>query len=212
MRAQGSPCNEEFYRLKCVTCGSENSEGTQFCGSCGVPLETRAESAGSVSYCTACGTENPVGARFCGSCGAGMRVPAGPAAGPEPAQADVPRAHMGFWIRFAAGVIDWITLFAALVILTLIFGGFAAFLELLILILYVVQLGLRGQTLGKQAVGIKVVTWEGEVPGVGRAVVREVIGKFVSGIVFLLGYIWVAFDGQKQGWHDKMAGTYVVKT
>ena len=197
--------------MKCDTCGFENSEGAQFCGSCGVPLETRAGSAESVSYCTACGTENPAGARFCGSCGAGMRVSGGPAAEPEPAQADVPRAYMGFWIRFAALVIDWIILGVVGFILVLVTDGSSLFVQWLINILYFVLFtGLQGQTPGKMAVGIKVVTWQGEVPGVGRASVRF-IGEIVSFVVIFLGVIWIAFDRQKQGWHDKMASTYVVK-
>ncbi len=37
------------------------------------------------------------------------------------------------------------------------------------------------------------------------------IGKFVSEIVLLIGYVLVAFDKDKQGWHDKIASTYVVR-
>lgn len=37
------------------------------------------------------------------------------------------------------------------------------------------------------------------------------VGFFISCVVFLLGVIWAAFDAQKQRWHDKIAGTYVVK-
>lgn len=33
----------------------------------------------------------------------------------------------------------------------------------------------------------------------------------VSGIVFCLGYFWIIWDDEKQGWHDKIAGTYVVE-
>ena len=40
---------------------------------------------------------------------------------------------------------------------------------------------------------------------------REVVGKFISGLVLNLGYLWVIWDGQKQGWHDKIADTYVVR-
>ena len=46
---------------------------------------------------------------------------------------------------------------------------------------------------------------------IGKAILREVIGKWISGSVFDLGYIWVAFDEKRQGWHDKIAGTYVIK-
>ena len=119
---------------------------------------------------------------------------------------------MGFWIRFLASLIDSVVLFIVALILGAITAGASAYIQLIINILYYVLFtGLRGQTPGKMVVGIQVLTREGEVPGIGRAILREVIGKFVSGIVLLLGYIWVAFDPNKQGWHDKIAGTYVIR-
>ena len=45
----------------------------------------------------------------------------------------------------------------------------------------------------------------------GRAAKREVLGKFVSSILLGIGYLMVAFDSQKQGLHDKIADTYVIK-
>ncbi len=44
----------------------------------------------------------------------------------------------------------------------------------------------------------------------GKTVMR-LIGYFVSSIVIWLGFLWILFDANKQGWHDKIAGTYVVK-
>jgi uncharacterized RDD family membrane protein YckC len=41
--------------------------------------------------------------------------------------------------------------------------------------------------------------------------VREIVGKTISGAVFLLGYLWILFDRERQGWHDKLANTYVVQ-
>ena len=45
----------------------------------------------------------------------------------------------------------------------------------------------------------------------GRAAVREILGKLISTIVLFIGFLWIAFDDKKQGWHDKLASTYVVK-
>ncbi len=59
--------------------------------------------------------------------------------------------------------------------------------------------------------GIKVVSVDGGPVSVGKAFVRW-IGYFVSAIVFCLGFLWIIWDKEKQGWHDKIAGTYVVKT
>ena len=50
---------------------------------------------------------------------------------------------------------------------------------------------------------------QGDTEGVGRAALREIVGKFVSAVAMLLGFLWVAWDPDKQSWHDKMAGTHV---
>ncbi len=92
------------------------------------------------------------------------------------------------------------------------FGAFGGLTGLLLPILYFVLLtGLRGQTVGKMAVGVKVIGADGREPGVGYAALREVVGKFVSAIAFFLGFLWIAWDRDKQGWHDKIAGTRVVR-
>ncbi len=69
----------------------------------------------------------------------------------------------------------------------------------------------RGQSPGKIVVGIKIVRMDGSALGIRGALIREIIGKLVSSVIFYLGYIWILFDGKRQGWHDKIAGTYVVK-
>lgn len=69
-----------------------------------------------------------------------------------------------------------------------------------------------GQTIGKRALGIRVIDLDTGGPvGYGRAAIRYV-GRIVSGFVFALGYLWMLWDGQKQTWHDKMASTVVVPT
>lgn len=68
-----------------------------------------------------------------------------------------------------------------------------------------------GATFGKYIVGIQVQkTDSGKQISYLRALLRCTIGYFLSEIVFLLGFIWILFDKQKQGWHDKIAGTQVV--
>jgi uncharacterized RDD family membrane protein YckC len=71
--------------------------------------------------------------------------------------------------------------------------------------------GTTGQTPGKKMFGLKVVQTTGETLTPGLAFLRWV-GYLVSGIFFYLGFIWVAFDERKQGWHDKIAGTVVIRT
>lgn len=45
----------------------------------------------------------------------------------------------------------------------------------------------------------------------GKAAIRETIGKAVSLFVCFLRFIWIGFDARKQGWHDKMADTYILR-
>ena len=67
----------------------------------------------------------------------------------------------------------------------------------------------KGQTLGSRALNIRVVKTDGSYLDYVGAFLRY-IGFVISCVVFFIGVIWAAFDGQKQGWHDKIAGTYVV--
>lgn len=77
-------------------------------------------------------------------------------------------------------------------------------------------IGARGATIGKQAMGIKVINIEtGAVPGFGPAALRwliPAIGSFFCGIGELLVYVSPFFDssGRQLGWHDKVAKTQVV--
>ena len=77
---------------------------------------------------------------------------------------------------------------------------------------FVYFIGAKGQTLGKMALKIKVIKKDtGQVPGFGSALLRETIGKVISGMIMALGYLWMLWDKDKQTWHDKIAGTVVVK-
>lgn len=75
---------------------------------------------------------------------------------------------------------------------------------------FIIPTGIFGRTIGKWVAGISVVDEDGNKPGVAIAIPREAVGRFVSIITFGLGLIWVLFDEKRQGWHDKIAGTYVV--
>ncbi len=69
--------------------------------------------------------------------------------------------------------------------------------------------GTTGRTPGKMILGLQVVGEDGKPLTFGVAFLRAV-GYFISSIVLNLGFIWVAFDKRKQGWHDKIAGTVVI--
>jgi uncharacterized RDD family membrane protein YckC len=69
----------------------------------------------------------------------------------------------------------------------------------------------NGQTPGMKLVEIKLIRVDGVEPvGYKKGFFRWV-GMEISGMVLLLGYLWILIDKKKQGWHDKIAGTYVVK-
>ena len=143
--------------------------------------------------------------------------------------AAIPKA--GFWIRVVASLVDGVILVVIQVILTVLLGLIAAgavtgmneqgqvalslvyslFGTALSMAYYVFFTGYCGQTPGKMAVRVKVIRTDGEDIGYGRAFFREVFGKFVSGVLLCIGYLMVAFDSQKQGLHDKIANTYVIK-
>jgi uncharacterized RDD family membrane protein YckC len=122
-----------------------------------------------------------------------------------------PRA--GFWQRFAALLIDGILLTIVNVILRAIAGmGGGTGLGTLVSLAYFTYFegGPTGQTIGKKAMGIRVIDFGGGGSiGYGRAFIRW-IGRFVSAIVFLLGYLWMLWDSERQTWHDKFANSVVV--
>ncbi|HVO72200.1 MAG TPA: RDD family protein [Aggregatilineaceae bacterium] len=68
----------------------------------------------------------------------------------------------------------------------------------------------NGQTPAKSFMGIRVVKTNGSRLTDLDAVVRY-IGYYISGFVLGLGYLWAFIDADKQAWHDKLAGTYVVR-
>jgi uncharacterized RDD family membrane protein YckC len=70
--------------------------------------------------------------------------------------------------------------------------------------------GTTGQTFGKVLFGLKVVQATGEKMTLGIGFLRWV-GYVISAAVIYLGFIWIAIDGRKQGWHDKIAGTVVIR-
>ncbi len=91
------------------------------------------------------------------------------------------------------------------------FGGILAFLGVLVSAAYFTYFFGNGQTPGMTAMKIKLIGTDGTYPvGYGKGLLRW-IGMIISAAVILLGYVWILIDKKNQGWHDKIAGTYVVK-
>lgn len=67
-----------------------------------------------------------------------------------------------------------------------------------------------GASPGRLAVGIRIVTKDGARPGIGRGLARTAV-SIASWSAFALGYLWAFWDSRRQTWHDKAAGTYVIR-
>jgi uncharacterized RDD family membrane protein YckC len=130
-------------------------------------------------------------------------APAPQAARPE-ISAALPRA--GFWIRIAALTLDVMLVGILMGMLHHLFN-----LELLVLAAYgAVMWKLRGSTIGGIIFNLQVVRQDGRDIDWATAIVRA-LGCFLSLAAGGLGFLWIAFDPYKQAWHDKIAGTVVVR-
>jgi uncharacterized RDD family membrane protein YckC len=122
-------------------------------------------------------------------------------------------APAGFWRRFGAALIDGIVLAVVNGILGVLLGNAGRGLGILVSLGYFTYFhGRTGQTPGNAVLGVRVVDVRdriGEPIGYGRAFVRWLV-SIVSAIIFLLGYLWMLWDGRKQTWHDKAAGSLPV--
>lgn len=121
--------------------------------------------------------------------------------------------YAGFWIRLGAGVIDILVLVFAAGMIACFFPDPIIWVASGLLISTAYWLGFwvwRGQTPGKMAVGIKIIRTDSS-PIKWQCALRRFWGYIVSAITLFIGFVWVAFDERKQGIHDKIADTYVVK-
>ena len=133
--------------------------------------------------------------------------------------------YAGFWIRVGAAIIDSIlVLIIILPVLTAIYGkdywvsesfiqGFWEVIVNYILPAIVVILfwTYKSATPGKMVTKLTIVDAKtGGKPSTGQFIGRY-LGYFVSIIPLFLGIIWVGIDKRKQGWHDKLAGTVVIR-
>ncbi len=133
--------------------------------------------------------------------------------------------YAGFWLRVGASLIDTILMMVIIVpVLSMIYGkGYWAseavflgawdllFNYVLPAIVVIVFWIVKSATPGKILLDISIVDAEtGGKPSNGQLIGRY-FAYYVSALPLMLGFIWVGFDKRKQGWHDKLAGTVVVK-
>jgi uncharacterized RDD family membrane protein YckC len=134
-------------------------------------------------------------------------------------------AYGGFWIRVVAYLIDGILLTIVCGVMERILGidifasdwehydPMANVISLVIWWLYfaLLESSPRGATVGKMAMGLRVVTGSGQRLSFLNATGRY-FAKIVSGIILGIGFIMIAFTDRKRGLHDMIADTLVIKT
>ncbi|MBL7062021.1 MAG: RDD family protein [Dehalococcoidia bacterium] len=134
--------------------------------------------------------------------------------------------YAGFWVRVGAFVLDYILV--SIIALPLfiwfalqywedvspgvVFFAFPFIWYFFSLFYFIGYWVWCGQTPGKIAAGIKVVGSNGRPIGIGRAVLRYLVGYSIYYVLSYIPFIVVAFQKQKRGVHDLIANTYVIMT
>ncbi len=169
----------------------------------------------SPAAATAAGAD-PAGATAATSGSAGTAgAAAAMSAGGEPAAAAhleptpleltaLPRA--GFWIRMAALLIDVILIGF---VLRLIDHHGSSGMLIALAAYGALMWKLRGTTVGGIICNLRVVRIDGNPINWEVAILRA-LGCLLSLVALGLGFFWIAFDTERQAWHDKIAGTVVV--
>jgi len=202
----------------CLKCGGELPVDARFCARCGYAVSgatpaTQVVSGGAIPASSGVRTY-PYGTKFADV--GGVQLPLA-----------------GFGKRLGALVLDWVTLIAAIyvVMIVLIVGlvasagpdgenaaevgsgrGFAVATAVITMLMLLVQWSLDsfGWSPGKAASSIRVVRLDGRRPGVVHGLIRYSMRTF-SVLFFGLGFLWALWDDRNQTWHDKLAGTVVVR-
>ncbi len=195
---------------------------TRFCSECGRPFP--ASELVSIGTATVCAQCKPLFMQR-------MR---------EGGQAIGARRYAGFWIRFVAIIIDGIILgvvgfiigmpirlllgvsaisvsqnrdpSAALAMLPAMMGmlGLSLFINLVVGVLYDVYfVSQKGGTVGKLALGLQIIRVDGSRLSVGQAFGRY-FAKFLSAIIFYIGFIMAGFDSEKRALHDRICDSRVI--
>ena len=187
--------------------------------------------------CNHCGAAVPSTAETCAGCGTALLGPtaapplpelltpssnsraapsqldwAAAAAAAEPAYEVGHWGFGGFWIRLAAHLVDYFISVVVVVAATLSFHLIGFLIALLLALLYhpLMESSPFQATVGKRLCGLAVVDTSGKRVSILRATVRH-LAKFLSGVIFGIGFLMIAFTERRRGLHDIIAGTLVVK-
>ena len=192
--------------MYCEQCGKRISETAKFCPYCGnaVAIADSVQSQQSVKQEISTPTSLETKQES---------TPASPEARQE-------QKYVGFWARFAANFLDGILIciFVSPASISYLAGGihskglefFSVVLYILAQIILLVLWFKKQASIGKMAISAKIVDAKtGKAP-----TKRQLIGRYfaylLSSLPLGIGFLWIAFDPKKQGWHDKLAGTAVV--
>lgn len=209
----------------CPKCGTENSPHARFCRNCGFDIKSiTVETPGQPITASAPSNELP-----------STSAPSAPTIGAPitPIVFSIPSSlpYAGFWLRIVASLIDGLLILAVTLPFFLIivvsnilarrntdfmpnFGltMFINFFTILVQWLYyaLMESSPKQGTLGKMAIGLKVTDLSGNRISFGRATGRY-FGRILSGLILDIGFLMIVFTAKKQGLHDIIAGTLVVK-
>ncbi|MSU61508.1 MAG: hypothetical protein EXS31_03785 [Pedosphaera sp.] len=142
-----------------------------------------------------------MGALTAAGSAAASSVPPGVSAVPPLELVVMQRA--GFWRRFLATFLDFILLSLLIALagpaFLFVWAGY-----------HVAMWTWKGTTIGGIVMGIKVVRLNGSPVNFSVALVRS-LSSFFSALVLFLGFFWAGWDRDRQSWHDKIAGTTIVR-
>ena len=118
----------------------------------------------------------------------------------------------GFWIRIVAFIIDYILWVIVTYPWVFVLGGAYFFLNFIFhFIVTVLFWYYKNATPGKMAIRAKILNAKTG----GALSFGQCVGRYFAMLLVALpvgaGFIWIAFDKKKQGWHDKLAGTVVIR-
>lgn len=188
--------------MTCTNCQSDNQGDVQFCRSCGTKLQAKTE--------------------------ANLATTPSPQVEPPTMESKSSLVYATFFQRLVASIIDGVITGLLGFVFGFVLGLITAIIGLdetttmLLSFIGGVILGWlyyakmesspKQATFGKALLGIKVTNLEGQPVSFGQATGRY-FGKIISGSLTLgIGYLTIAFTAKKQGFHDMIAGTVVVKS
>ncbi len=204
----------ESDRQECHRCGTENRAAYRYCSTCGVSLINGETERAAVESANTTSDQTSSGYRLADGDSA-YQSPSATAYQSERAEENVADYEIASALsRLGAWLVDIVISIAVVAVAGQIFRVLGLSTnpvsDIILLIAYPVvvmfMVADRGQSPGKIALGIKIVRRDGSERkiGIGLAIMRELIGKFISGILLMLGFLWILFDDKRQGWHDKL--------